>query len=120
MPTATVKGEGKELRGYLFIELTFQSKQVKNTLPRTARLDIPELLQHVIDGGFERRDISLDDEDRSLFLENYIIYISSDCHGNLALCLCTLSQARQRQCKRGTQDSALKEMLKGLVMRLSI
>lgn len=38
-------------------------------MPRTARIDIPGLLQHVIVRGIERRDIFLDDNDRSLFLE---------------------------------------------------
>jgi REP element-mobilizing transposase RayT len=38
-------------------------------MPRTARIDIPGLLQHVIVRGIERRDIFLDDVDRRLFLE---------------------------------------------------
>jgi len=38
-------------------------------MPRTARIDIPGLLQHVIVRGIERRDIFLDDNDRHLFLE---------------------------------------------------
>jgi REP element-mobilizing transposase RayT len=38
-------------------------------MPRTARIDIPGLLQHVIVRGIERRDIFLDDGDRHLFLE---------------------------------------------------
>ena len=38
-------------------------------MPRTARIDIPGLLQHVIVRGIERRDIFLDDDDRHLFLE---------------------------------------------------
>jgi len=38
-------------------------------MPRTARIDIPGLLQHVIVRGIERRDIFLDDNDRRLFLE---------------------------------------------------
>lgn len=38
-------------------------------MPRTARIDIPGLLQHVIVRGIERRDIFLDDGDRRLFLE---------------------------------------------------
>lgn len=40
-------------------------------MPRSARLDIPGLLQHVIVRGIERRDIFLDDEDRSRFLERF-------------------------------------------------
>ena len=40
-------------------------------MPRTARLDIPGLLQHVIVRGIERRDIFHDDEDRFLFLERF-------------------------------------------------
>lgn len=38
-------------------------------MPRTARIDIPGLLQHVIVRGIERRDIFLDDNDRRLFLD---------------------------------------------------
>jgi len=38
-------------------------------MPRTARIDIPGLLQHVIVRGIERRDIFIDDVDRRLFLE---------------------------------------------------
>ena len=38
-------------------------------MPRTARIDIPGLLQHVIVRGIDRRDIFLDDNDRCLFLE---------------------------------------------------
>lgn len=37
-------------------------------MPRTARIDIPGLLQHVIVRGIERREIFLDDNDRRLFL----------------------------------------------------
>ena len=40
-------------------------------MPRSARLDIPGLLQHVIVRGIERRDIFLDDDDRSRFLERF-------------------------------------------------
>jgi len=40
-------------------------------MPRSARLDIPGLLQHVIVRGIERRDIFLDDVDRSRFLERF-------------------------------------------------
>lgn len=38
-------------------------------MPRTARIDITGLLQHVIVRGIERRDIFLDDDDRRLFME---------------------------------------------------
>lgn len=38
-------------------------------MPRTARIDIPGLLQHVIVRGIERRDIFLDDTDKAFFLE---------------------------------------------------
>jgi putative transposase len=38
-------------------------------MPRTARIDIPGLLQHVIVRGIERRDIFQGDNDRRLFLE---------------------------------------------------
>ena len=38
-------------------------------MPRTARIDIPGLLQHVIVRGIEQRDIFLDDNDRRLFID---------------------------------------------------
>jgi REP element-mobilizing transposase RayT len=38
-------------------------------MPRTARIDIPGLLQHVIVRGIEQRDIFQGDNDRRLFLE---------------------------------------------------
>jgi REP element-mobilizing transposase RayT len=40
-------------------------------MPRTARIDIPDILQHVIVRGIERRDIFLDDDDRRLFVERF-------------------------------------------------
>lgn len=38
------------------------------SMPRTARIDIPGLLQHVIARGIERRHIFLDDQDKGAFL----------------------------------------------------
>jgi putative transposase len=38
---------------------------------RSARLDIPGLLQHVIVRGIERRDIFIDDMDRCRFLARF-------------------------------------------------
>jgi putative transposase len=38
-------------------------------MPRTSRIDIPGLLQHVIVRGIERRDIFIEDVDRRLFFE---------------------------------------------------
>jgi putative transposase len=40
-------------------------------MPRTARLDIPGLLQHVIVRGIERRDIFMDDDDRRDFVQRF-------------------------------------------------
>lgn len=37
-------------------------------MPRSARIDIPDLLQHVIVRGIEKRDIFLDDDDRLDFV----------------------------------------------------
>ncbi len=37
-------------------------------MPRSARIDIPGLLHHVIVRGIERSDIFLDDDDRRSFL----------------------------------------------------
>lgn len=39
-------------------------------MPRTARLDLPDLLQHVIVRGVNRCDIFLDDADRGRFLQS--------------------------------------------------
>ena len=40
-------------------------------MPRTARLDLPDLLQHVIVRGVDRCDIFRDDQDRKRFLVNF-------------------------------------------------
>ena len=40
-------------------------------MPRTARLDIPGLLQHVMVRGIEKSPIFLDDEDRTPFVERF-------------------------------------------------
>jgi len=40
-------------------------------MPRCARIDMPGLLQHVIVRGIERRDIFLDDNDRTLFVDRF-------------------------------------------------
>lgn len=40
-------------------------------MPRTARIDIPGLLQHVIARGIERRHIFLDDQDKGAFLYRF-------------------------------------------------
>ena len=66
-------------------------------MPRTARIDIPNLLQHVIVRGIERRDIFLNDDDRRLFLERLsklLIETGTEClawalmsnHFHLLLC----------------------------------
>lgn len=66
-------------------------------MPRSARIDIPGLLQHVIVRGIERRDIFLDDNDRVLFLErlsNLLVETNTEClawalmsnHFHLLLC----------------------------------
>jgi len=51
-------------------------------MPRTARIDIPGLLQHVMVRGIEKRDIFLDDDDKALFLERLsklLIATGTDC-----------------------------------------
>jgi len=51
-------------------------------MPRQARIDIPDLLQHVIVRGIERSDIFLDDDDRSSFVERLsglLVKTGSDC-----------------------------------------
>lgn len=66
-------------------------------MPRTARIDIPGLLQHVIVRGIERRDIFLNDDDRRLFIERLsrlLIETGTECfawalttnHFHLLLC----------------------------------
>ena len=40
-------------------------------MPRSARIDIPNLLQHVIVRGIERRDIFNDDDDRRHFVKRF-------------------------------------------------
>jgi putative transposase len=51
-------------------------------MPRSARLDILGLLQHVIVRGIERRDIFLDEDDKALFVErlsNLLIATGTEC-----------------------------------------
>ncbi len=51
-------------------------------MPRTARLDIAGVLQHVIIRGVERRDIFLDDTDRQSFLDRFsllLVQTETDC-----------------------------------------
>jgi len=51
-------------------------------MPRSARIDIPGLLQHVIFRGIERRDIFIDEDDKNSFLERLsklLISTGSDC-----------------------------------------
>ena len=51
-------------------------------MPRTARLDIAGVLQHVIVRGVERRDIFLDDIDRQSFLDrfsNLLVQTETEC-----------------------------------------
>lgn len=66
-------------------------------MSRTARIDLPNLLQHVMVRGIERRDIFLDDGDRRLFLERLsklLIETGTECvawalmsnHFHLLLC----------------------------------
>jgi len=40
-------------------------------MPRAARIDYPNLLQHVMVRGIEKKDIFLDDADRSAFLQRF-------------------------------------------------
>lgn len=48
-------------------------------MPRAARIDIPNLLQHVIVRGIERRKIFTDDDDRRQFLKRFSdLLVSSD------------------------------------------
>lgn len=52
-------------------------------MPRTARLDIPGLLQHVMVRGIERREIFNDDHDRESFvrrLSSLLVETETDCY----------------------------------------
>jgi REP element-mobilizing transposase RayT len=51
-------------------------------MSRTARIDIPNLQQHVIVRGIERRDIFADDDDRRLFVKRFsdlLVSSGTDC-----------------------------------------
>ena len=51
-------------------------------MPRSARIDIPNLLQHVIVRGIERRKIFIDDEDRHQFVHRFsqlLLSTDTDC-----------------------------------------
>lgn len=45
-------------------------------MPRTARLDIAGVLQHVIVRGVEQRDIFLDDDDRQAFMDRFCLLLA--------------------------------------------
>jgi putative transposase len=66
-------------------------------MPRSARIDIPNLLQHVIFRGIERRNIFVDDDDRRNFVNRFsdlLLATETDClawalldnHVHLLLC----------------------------------
>ncbi|MDA3902631.1 MAG: transposase [Desulfuromusa sp.] len=66
-------------------------------MPRSARIDIPNLLQHVIIRGIERRNVFVDDDDRHNFVKRFsdlLIATETDClawalldnHVHLLLC----------------------------------
>jgi REP element-mobilizing transposase RayT len=46
-------------------------------MPRTARIDIPNILQHVIVRGIEKRDIFTDDDDRRDFVRRFSSLLES-------------------------------------------
>ena len=51
-------------------------------MPRSARIDMPGLLQHVMVRGIEKRDIFADDKDRQSFLSRFSKLLqetSTDC-----------------------------------------
>ena len=51
-------------------------------MPRSARIDIPNLLQHVIVRGIERRDIFTDEDDRRRFVKRFsalLVSTETDC-----------------------------------------
>lgn len=51
-------------------------------MPRTARLDLPHLLQHVIVRGVNRSDIFVDDADRTRFIQSLsklLVQTNTDC-----------------------------------------
>jgi len=57
--------------------LTNYEREVKiRIMPRTARLDIAGVLQHVIVRGVEKRDIFLDDNDRQDFLDRFCVLLA--------------------------------------------
>src|SRR5450631_2426346 len=46
-------------------------------MPRTSRIDIPNLLQHVIVRGIEKRDIFTSDDDRNDFVRRFTKLLES-------------------------------------------
>jgi hypothetical protein len=51
-------------------------------MPRLARLDIAGVLQHVMVRGIEKRDIFIDDRDRTAFVDRFsrlLLKTSTDC-----------------------------------------
>lgn len=57
-------------------------------MPRSARLDLPDLLQHVIVRGVDRCDIFRDDADRRRFLESFsklLVQTGTECLESLGV-----------------------------------
>ncbi len=70
-------------------------------MPRTARIDIPGLLQHVMVRGIEKRDIFLDDDDKALFVERLstlLIATGTECLAWALLSNHFLFGARHKSC----------------------
>lgn len=89
-------------------------------MPRTRRIDIPELLQHVIVRGIEKRDIFLEDADREDFvrrLSSLIQETETDC---LAWSLMTNHFHLLLRPRKGTLGTLMKRLLTGYAVTFNL
>jgi putative transposase len=89
-------------------------------MPRTARLDIAGVLQHVIVRGVERRDIFLDDDDRKSFLDrfsNLLVLTVTEC---LAWSFMTNHVHMLLRPTQGTLSYFMRRLLTGHAVRFNL
>lgn len=85
-------------------------------MPRSSRLDIPGVLQHVIVRGIERRDIFLDDDDRQNFVDRLAALLAEtrmECYAWSLLSNHFHLLLRSRQQQLGSLSSFMRRLLTG-------
>lgn len=89
-------------------------------MPRTARLDLPDLLQHVIVRGVDRCDIFRDDQDRRRFLNSFsklLVQTGTEC---LAWSLLTNHVHLLLRPRRSRLSSFMRRLLTGYAIYFNL